>query len=124
MSGREEFEAGKEARRAVLHGAGHEEASVDHTEALLRYLKGSGQGRSAGAGRVKPLSDAEIRTRAVDLVTDAGGETTAAIVAAGSLLLRGRVGCRSQIAALRRMLSGIPGVTRLDLRLDYDVDDL
>jgi hypothetical protein len=123
MSEREEFQAGKEARRGVLHEAGHEEGSTDHMEALLRYLKGSGQGQSTGAGRVRPLSDAEIRTLAVDRVIDAGGEVTAAIVAAGTLWLRGRVGRRSEIALLRQALSEIPGVTRLDLRLEYDVDD-
>jgi hypothetical protein len=123
MSEREEFTSGKEARRGVLHDAGHE-ASADHTEALVRYLKGAGQAGSTGAGRVKPLGDAEIRSHAVDLVVDAGGEVTAAITAAGSLWLRGRIERRSQAAELERKLSEIPGVTRLDLRLDYGTDDL
>jgi hypothetical protein len=124
MSERQEFEAGKEARRGVLHDAGHETASTDRMEALVRYLKGAGQGKSTGTGRAKPLSDAEIRTQAVNRVIDAGGEVTAAIVAAGSLLLRGRIGCRSEIALLERTLSQIPGVTRLDMRLEYDIDDM
>jgi hypothetical protein len=121
---REDYEGGKEARRGVLHDAEHKEASIDHMDALLRYLKGSGQGQSAGAGRAKPLSDVEIRTRAVDLVTGGGGEVTAAMVVAGSMLLRGRVVRRSQIPSTERALSTIPGVMRLDLRLEYDVDDL
>lgn len=124
MSERQEFEAGKEARRGVLHDAGHEGSSTDHMEALVRYLKGAGQGSSTGAGRAKPLSDAEIRSHAVDLVVDAGGKVSAAIVAAGSLWLRGRVETHSQAAALERELSGIPGVTRVDLRLEYRTDDL
>lgn len=124
MSGREEYEAGKEARRGVLHDAGHEGSSTDHMEALVRYLKGAGQGGSTGAGRVKPLSDNEIRSRAVDLVVDAGGKVSAAIVAAGSLWLRGRVDLHSQAAVLERSLSEIPGVTRVDLRLEYGTDDL
>lgn len=124
MSKREGLEAGKEARRGVLHDAGHGEASTEHMDALLRYLKGSGQGQSTGSGRTEALSDAEIRTRAVDMVIDAGGEATAAIVSAGAVLLRGRVGCRGEIAPLQRKLSQIPGVTRLDLRMEYDIDDL
>lgn len=124
MSEREEFEAGKEARRSVLHDGGHEGSSTSHMEALVRYLKGAGQGGSTGAGRVKPLGDAEIRVRAVSLVGDAGGEVTAAIVAAGSLWLRGRVERHSQAAVLERKLSEIPGVTRVDLRLEYRTDDL
>ena len=122
MSKREKFEAGREGRRSVLRDAGRQ-SSADHMDALVRYLKSSGHGQTA-SGRVKPLSDAEIRTRAVDLVTDAGGEATAAIVAAGSVLLRGRIGCRTDIALLERKLLEIPGVTRLDLRLEYDIDDV
>lgn len=124
MSERQEFEAGKEARHGVLHDAGHQGTSTDHMEALVRYLKGAGQGGSTGAGRTKPLGDAEIRTHAVDLVVDAGGEVTAAIVAAGSLWLRGRIERHSQAAGLERQLSQIPGVTRVDLRLEYRTDDL
>lgn len=123
MGEHEEFHAGKEARRSVLDDAGHEKSSTDHMDALLRYLKGSGQGHSAGAAREQPLSDAEIRTRAVNRVIDAGGEVFAAFVAVGSLKLRGRVGCRSEIALLERSLADIPGVTRVDLRLAYDIDD-
>jgi hypothetical protein len=124
MSERQEFEAGKEARREVLHDAGHETASTDHMEALVRYLKGAGAGQSTGTGRAKPLSDAEIRTQVVDRVIDAGGEVTAAIVAAGAVWLRGRVGCHSEIPLLEQTLAEIPGVTRLDLRLEYDIDDM
>lgn len=124
MSKRDEFEAGREARRGVLHDSGHEGTSTDHMEALVRYLKGAGQGGSTGAGRVKPLADAEIRVRAVSLVGEAGGEVTAAIVAAGSLWLRGRVERHSQAAVLERKLSEIPGVVRVDLRLEYRTDDL
>jgi hypothetical protein len=124
MGERERFEAGKEARRTVIHDAGHEQTSTDHMEALVRYLKGAGQGQSTGTGRARPLTDAEIRTRAVDLVTAIDGEVTAAMVAAGSVLLRGRCGQRSQIRPLEKALSTIPGVTRLDLRMHYDVDDL
>jgi hypothetical protein len=124
MSERQEFEAAKDTRQAVLHDAGHEEASTDHMEALFRHPKGSRQGQSTCTGRVRPLSDAEIRCLAVDRVIDAGGEVTALIVAAGSVMMRGRVGCRSQIAPLRRTLWGIPGITRMDLRLEYDIDDL
>ena len=123
MSEHEKYEAGKEARSSVLHDAGHEQASTDRMEALLRYLKGTGQGQSTGSSRAKPLSDAEIRTLAVDRVIDAGGEVTAAIVAAGAVWLRGRVGCRSEIGLLEQTLSKIPGVTRVDLRLEYDIDD-
>jgi hypothetical protein len=124
MSERQEFEAGKEARHGVLHGTRHEGASADPMEALVRYLNGAGQGRSTGAGRAKPLSDTEIRSHAVDLVVDAGGEVSAAIVAAGSLWLRARVERHSQAAVLERKLSEIPGVTRVDLRLAYGTDDL
>lgn len=124
MGEHQEYEAGKEARRGVLHDAGHKGASTDHMEALVRYLKGAGQGSSTGAGRVKPLSDDEIRSHAVDLVVDAGGKVSAAIVAAGSLWLRGRVERHSQAAVLERKLSEIPGVTRVDLRLEYGIDDL
>lgn len=124
MSKREEYQAGTEARRAVPHRAGSEAASTDHVEALLRYLKGAGHGQSTGTGRTKPFNDADIRTLAIALVDEAGGKTDAALVAAGSVWLRGRVGHRSQIAALERKLSEIPGVTRLDLKLNYDTDDL
>jgi hypothetical protein len=122
MSEREEYEASKEARRTVLHGAGHEPASGDHTEALLRYLKGSARRQSPAPA--EPLSDAEIRARAVDRVLDAGGEVTGAIVIAGSVWLRGRVGCRSEITLLRRALAEIPGVNQVVLRLEYDIDDV
>lgn len=101
----------------------YDEASGDGLEALLRYVKGSGRGQSPGTERAEPLSDAEIRTRAVDRVLDAGGEVSAAFVAAGSLRLRGRVGCRSEIGLLERSLADIPGVRRVDLRLEYDIDD-
>jgi hypothetical protein len=123
MSGREEYQAGKEARRGVAYDAGHEQSSTDHMDALLRYLTGSGQGQTREVGRTKPLSDADIRTLAINRVIDAGGEVTAAMVASGSLWLRGRIGCRSEIALLERTLSEIPGVTRLDLRLEYGIDD-
>lgn len=124
MGERQDYEAGREARRGVLHDAGYEEASTDHMDALLRYLKGMGQGQSTGAGRAKPLSDPEIRAQSVALVSEAGGEVTAAMVVAGSVLLRGSIGRHSQIALLERELSMIPGVTRIDMKLQYDVDDL
>jgi hypothetical protein len=123
MSERERYEAGKEARRTVLHGAGGEEASSAHIDALLHYLKGAGEGHSAHPGPQETLTDHEIRRRIVDRVLDAGGEVSAAIVAAGSVWLRGRVGCRSEIALLERTLRNVPGVTRLDMCLGYDIDD-
>lgn len=122
MSEREGYGSGKEARHGVVHDAPSGRAN-DHMEALLRYLKGAGHGRSTGTSRTKPLSDADIRALVVKHVTDAGGEVTAAIVAAGSVWLRGRIGHRGEIARLERDLSEIPGVTRLDLRLAYEVDD-
>ncbi|GAA1971199.1 hypothetical protein [Catenulispora subtropica] len=124
MSERDEYEAAKEARRAVLHDAGHEHPSGDHTEALLRYLKGVGQGKSAGPAPAEPLDDHEIRARAVDLVVDAGGEVTTAVVTAGTVWVRGSVPRRSDVTRLRRSLAQIPGATRVDLRLRYDVDDI
>lgn len=125
MSERRDFKAGGEARRSVLHGAGREPGGTgDHMEGLLRYLKSAGQGGTAGAGRAKPLGDADIHTLAVRLATDAGAEVSATIVAAGSVWLRGRIGLRSAITPLEKQLSQIPGVTRLDLKLTYDTDDL
>lgn len=123
MSEREGNESGEQSRRAVARSAEQKNVSADGLEALLRYVKGSGRGQSSGTDRAKPLSDAEIRTCAVDRVIDAGGEVSAAFVAAGSLRLRGRVGCRSEIGLLERSLADIPGVRRLDLRLEYDIDD-
>lgn len=123
MSEREEFDATNEARGAVLHEAGHEHPSGDHMNALLRYLKGSGHGRSKGEAAAKPLDDEEIRARAAALVLAAGGEVGAVIVTAGSVWLRGRVARRSTIAQLHRALAAIPGVTHVELRLGYDIDD-
>jgi len=125
MSERSDFQAGDEARRAVLHDAGHEPGGTgDRMEGLLRYPKGAGLGADAGIGRTKPLCDADIHTLTVRLATDAGVEVSAAIVAAGSVWLRGRIGLRSGIAPLEKQLSRIPGVTRLDLNLTCDTDDL
>jgi len=123
MSEREGYETGEQARRAVARTTGQENASADGLEALLRYVKGSGPGQFTGTDQAKPLSDAEIRTCAVDRVIDAGGEVSAAFVTAGSLRLRGRVGCRSEIGLLKRSLADIPGVRQVDLRLEYDIDD-
>ena len=123
MSEREGYETGEQARRAVARTTGQENASADGLEALLRYVKGSGRGQSTGAERTEPLSDAEIRTCAVDRVIDAGGEVSAAFVSAGSLRLRGKVGCRSEIGLLKRSLANIPSVRQVDLRLEYDIDD-
>lgn len=123
MSERKEFEATNEARGAVLHEAGHERPSGDHMDALLRYLKGTGHGRSTGAADAKPLDDDEIRARAEGLVLAAGGEVGAVIVTAGSVWLRGRVSRRSTVARLQRSLAEIPGVTHVELRLGWDIDD-
>jgi hypothetical protein len=123
MSERARFEAGKEARRGVLHDVGREQASGEHMEALLRYVKGAKQGQSTGAGRAKELSDEQAHAQVVDRVVATGGEVSTAIVVAGSVWLRGRVRRRSEIAQLERDLARIPGIIRLDMRMHYDTDD-
>lgn len=95
MNARKEHEAANETGRAMVDGTGNEPA----------------------------FGDAEIRARAVDPVLEAGGEVTGVIVAAGWVWLHGRVGCRSEVATLQRTLAEIPGVTGVDLRLAYDIDD-
>ena len=59
----------------------------------------------------------------MDRVHNAGGEITAVVVAAGSVWLRGRVNCRSEISRLQESLAQIPGVIRLNLRMTDDTDD-
>lgn len=123
MSKHHEYEAGKEARRAVIHEARRRQGTGNRMEALLRYLKAAGAERPASPDGGGPLSDEEIRVRAVDLITDAGGEATTAIAASGRVWVRGHIGCRSEIILLEKEISKLPGVTRVDLRLEYDIDD-
>lgn len=72
----------------------------------------------------EPFGHHEVRRRVIDRVIDAGGEVSMITVSRGTVLVRGRVGCRSEIAMLEHELRGIPGVARLDLRLAYDIDDV
>ena len=123
MSKHENFEAGKEARRQLLTESGHVSGVGSHLDAVVRYLKGAGAGSGDPVGGKKPLDSHEIRRLVVDRVIDAGGETAAVVVSGGSVLVRGRVGCRSEIAILDRELRSIPGVSRLELHLGYDIDD-
>ncbi|GAA2008864.1 hypothetical protein [Catenulispora subtropica] len=81
-------------------------------------------GRRAPGGTVDALDRHELRRRVVDRVIDAGGEVSMATVSDGMVLVRGRVGCRSEVAMLERELRDLPGVTQLDLRLGYDIDDI
>lgn len=92
-------------------------------EQFFRCPKGAERHLSTAASRFKPLSDAQICARAMNCVIDAGGDVTTVTEAAGTVWLHGRVERRSAITPLRRILSEIPGVTRVVLRLKYDVDD-
>lgn len=121
MSEREKYEASKEARRTVLKDAGHAPTSGSHMDALLRYIKGSGEGHSVP--RTEPVTDADIRQQAAALVRAAGGQVVTVTAASGTLRLRGHVRCRSEIPEIERRLRGIPGVTRVDLGFGYDDDD-
>jgi hypothetical protein len=72
----------------------------------------------------EPFADHEVRRRVIDRVIDAGGEVSTVTMSRGTVVVRGRVGCRSEIAMLKHELRGIPGVARLELRLAYDIDDV
>jgi CBS domain-containing protein len=67
--------------------------------------------------------DDEIRRRVIDRAVDAGGEVYAITVSKGSVWIRGRVGCRSEIPILEQMLRQTPGVAGLQVELSYDIDD-
>lgn len=123
MSERQDFKAGQEARRQVVDEGGREGRAGFRLDAVLRYLKGAGTGKSGTTGREKPLSGRELRRRIVDRVIDAGGEVTSVVAAGDTVLVRGRIGLRSEIAMLDRELRQIPGVSRLELHFTYDVDD-
>ncbi|NUP46613.1 MAG: hypothetical protein HOW97_04775 [Catenulispora sp.] len=89
-----------------------------------RSSKGAAVAEPPAAGDGDLPDRAELRRRVVDRVIDAGGEVSTAIVSGGTVLVRGRVGCRSEIPMLERELLCIPGVTELELHLGYDIDDV
>lgn len=75
------------------------------------------------ASWLRPLRDTQICAQAMNCVIDAGGDVTTVTEDAGTLWLHGRIGHRSEIAPMRQILSEIPGVTRVVLCLNYDIDD-
>jgi CBS domain-containing protein len=109
--------------------------TLDEARALLlardigRLPVVDGDGRLVGILSRRDLlqsllpEDDEIRRRVIDRVIDAGGEVYAVTISEGSVWIRARVGCRSEIPVLEQMLRQTPGVVRFEADLAYDVDD-
>jgi CBS domain-containing protein len=98
----------EEARRLpVVDGDGRLTAIVSRRELLAALMP----------------DDREIRRRVTDRVIDVGGDVYAVCVAHGSLVVRGRIGNRSEIAVVERILRKIPGIDRVTLDFEYETDD-
>lgn len=97
--------------------------TTNMTENVLSSPVG-GRGRIRADDPGERADHWELRRQVVDRVIAAGGEVSMATVSDGMVLVRGRVGRHSDAATLKHELRKIPGVARLDLRLDYDITDV
>lgn len=90
---------------------------------VLRAAERSGDTQQFRSPAAQPPSDAEIRRRVIDRVIDLGGEAYAVTVEHGVVRLRGRMGVRTAVGLAERAVRALDGVTRLDARLSYAVND-
>ena len=110
--------------------------TVEEARALLsargigRLPVVDGEGRLTGIVSRRDLladllpDDREIRHRVTDRVVDIGGEVFSVSVSHGSVIVRGRVGNRSEVAVVERLLRETPGVARVTVDFEYDHDDI
>jgi CBS domain-containing protein len=109
--------------------------TVDEARAMLaardigRLPVVDGEGRLSGIISRRDLlatllpDDEDIRHRVTDRVVDVGAEVYSVSVSHGSVVARGRVGKRSEMLVIERLLRETPGVTRVWLDFDYRTDD-
>lgn len=107
------------AARALLvaHGIGRLPV-VDHEDRLVGIVSRRDLLISGAPG------DQRIRRAVIDRTMDMSAQVHSVSVVNGVVRVRGHVAGRSQIPVLEHLLRRIPGVTRLDVEFDYDVDDI
>lgn len=109
--------------------------TVDEARAVLaareigRLPVVDGKGRLSGIVSQRDLlatllpDDEDIRHLVTDRVVDVGAEVYSVSASHGSVVVRGRVGKRSEILVIERLLRETPGVSRVWLDFDYGTDD-